>query len=209
MGKTNVIYEMMHNLLQEMAAHPESVTKQDKEFLARLQSDLNHVNGISEHFKWKINYVVEKWHSMADKLNNLRPYEVVRFGENIVLDNGANEMLKLLAGNTTATAYNNANAKIYVGADSTAEAASQTGILATGANRAYANLDSGYPTVSGRILTFRASFGETEANFAWNEASITNGTGASAVALNRKVSSMGVKNGGTWTINIQIQLLSA
>ena len=70
-------------------------------------------------------------------------------------------------------------------------------------------MDVGYPVVSNRTLIFRASFNNDTANFEWNEAAITNGTGVGNVAINRKVSSMGTKNGGTWTLQISISLVSA
>ena len=104
-------------------------------------------------------------------------------------------------------AFSAANAKIYVGSDSTAEAASQTGVIAT-TNKAFAGMDSGYPSVSGRTIVFRASFNDATANFAWNEAAITNGSGAGAVAMNRKVSALGTKTTGTWTLQLTISLTS-
>ena len=119
----------------------------------------------------------------------------------------ADEMLKLIGGVAGATAYSAANAKIYVGSDSTAEAASQTGVIAT-TNKAYAGMDSGYPSVSGRTIVFRASFDDASANFAWNEAAITNGSGAGAIAMNRKVSALGTKTTGTWTLQLTISLTS-
>lgn len=162
----------------------------------------------SEHSAWAVEWTVEKWHSIEEKLAGIAPYETVTTGQNIILDGGANEMLKIICG-TGGTAYNTTNAKIYVGTDTTSENASQTGVIAQGGNKAYANMDSGYPKVDGRTATFRASFSEGEANFAWNEASITNGTGVGSVAMNRKVSTMGTKSGGTWTLQLTISLVSA
>ena len=98
---------------------------------------------------------------------------------------------------------------MYVGTDTTPENASQTGVIAQSGNRAYANMDGGYPQVDGRTATFRASFGDDSANFAWNEASISNGTGVGSIAMNRKVSTMGTKSGGTWTLQMTISLVSA
>lgn len=201
-------FDKIISFLSDMKEHPESVSEQDRIMLESLYKNFCKATNTSEHLRWCVEWVVEKWHSMEEKASGIAPYEIVREGQNIVLDGGANEILKLIAG-TGGTAYNNANAKIYVGTDTTSENASQTGVIATGSNRAYANMDSGYPIVDGRTATFRASFGEDSANFPWNEASITNGTGVGSVALNRKVSSMGTKNGGTWTLQMILSLTSA
>lgn len=208
MPNKNETFAQILSLLAEMKAHPENVTEHDKVMLEQLHKSLCKATNTSEHFRWCAEWTVDKWHSMKDKLAGLAPYETVHEGQNIVLDGGANEILKLIAG-TGGTAYNSTNAKIYVGTDTTSENASQTGVIASGGNKAYANMDSGYPIVDGRTATFRASFGDDSANFAWNEASITNGTGVGSIAMNRKVSSMGTKNGGTWTLQLTISLVSA
>jgi hypothetical protein len=146
---------------------------------------------------------LEKWHSLADKVSGVAPYEVLHDCQNIILDGGANEMLKLICG-TGGTAYSTSNTKLYVGTSSTAESASQTALVATGSNLASASMDSGYPIVSGRAATFRASFDENTANFDWKEAGISNGS----VFLNRKVANMGTKNGGVWTLQMTVNILS-
>jgi hypothetical protein len=51
------------------------------------------------------------------------------------------------------------------------------------------------------------SFGGTEANFAWNEITVANGSSDTAVNLNRKVASMGTKaSGAIWTVSLTISL---
>lgn len=207
-NKNNMIYNLMMNLLKKMQDSPESVTQNDKNFLTQIYSDLCKALKFSEHSAWQVDWCVEKWHNMKDKISGIAPYEVVNAGQNIILDNGATEMLKLICG-TGGTPFDQANGKIYVGTDTTSENASQTGVIASGGNRAFANLDSGYPQVSGRTAVFRATFGEDAANFAWNEASVTNGSGVGSIAMNRKVSEMGTKNRGTWTMQITISLISA
>lgn len=208
MEKKINVFKMMEEILSNMKENPDSITEQDKNFLKRIYFDLCKSLKFSEHSAWAVEWCVEKWHSMEEKLSGALPYETVKSGQNIILNAGATEMLKLICG-TGGTAYNTSNAKIYVGTDTTAENASQTGVIAQSSNRAYANMDSGYPKVDGRTATFRASFGDDSANFAWNEASVTNGTGVGSVAMNRKVSTMGTKSGGTWTLQITISLVSA
>lgn len=200
-------YDSLMSSLKEMENDPSLVTENQKNFLHKLYDQICKATGISEHVKWVVEWSIEKWHSTEEKLAGIKPYEVVHSGQNMVLDNGANEMLKLICG--AGTPYNNANAKVYVGTDASAENPSQTGVQATGVNQSFASMDTGYPVVQGRTATFRGTFGEESANFDWREASIVNGTGANAIALNRKVSAMGTKNGGTWTMQIIITLVNA
>lgn len=208
MADKHLLYSLMMNELKKMQDNPATITDADRDSLHKILHEMSKATGISEHIKWEINYAVEKWHSMNDKLSGIAPYEVVNVGQNVVLDTGANEILKLIVGDSTATAFNNANSRIYVGTDSTPENASQTSIIATGSNRAVAIMDSAYPTVSGRTVVYRATFGDDAANFNWNEICVTNGTGANAITMNRKVADMGTKNGGTWTAQITISLVS-
>lgn len=210
MNKKNLttrIYEEMRDYLAAMQEHPEMVTEEDTQRLNDLYSQLCKTMGISEHSQWRVEWQLDKWLCTADKEAGKVPDETLYDSQNIVLDLGATEMLNLIAG-VGGTAYNSANAYIYVGTDTTPENASQSGVLATGSNRAFAAMDTGYPVVNGRQMIYRASFGDTSANFAWNEASIVNGTGANAIAMNRKVSSMGTKNSGTWTLQITVSLTS-
>lgn len=210
MSEKNVfsyIHDKMDKLLDEMGKNPENLTDDDVNKLESLYSKLCYTLGISEHSQWRVEWKVEKWLDTAKKLAGFAPDEVCCEAQNIILDGGATEMLKLITG-TGGDAYSAANSYIYVGSNSTAENAAQTGVIATGSNVAYAPMDTGYPTVNNRQMVFRASFGDDAANFAWNEASITNGTGANAVAMNRKVTSLGTKTTGTWTIQITISLTS-
>lgn len=203
-------YKAISRILENIAAKAESLTDAQKEELKNLRSTLNRALAFSEHVAWEVHWRVEKFLSKTFEevlASGEQPYEVCSDVQNIILDTGANEMLKLIGGVSGATAFSAANAKIYVGSDSTAEAASQTGVIAT-TNKAYAGMDSGYPSVSGRTIVFRASFDDATANFAWNEAAITNGSGTGAIAMNRKVSALGTKTTGTWTLQLTISLTS-
>lgn len=203
----NIIVKKLNQLLDEMIANPDKVTDSDRENLNSLYSKLCKAMGISEHSQWRVEWRVEKWLDTAKKLAGLAPDEVSVATQNIILDGGANEMLKLITG-TGGTAYSNGNARIFVGTNSTAENPAQTGVLASGSGVASAVMDSGYPVVSDRQAVFRASFGDESANFAWNEFAISNGNGAGAVALNRKVASLGTKATGTWTLQITVSVTS-
>lgn len=216
MEKHGFFYELLNKALTAIENKNGELTSEEYETAKKMYFALQDPLHFSKHSAWKVDWLLEKWDDTKDTLKEVVDLgsetfttKDLVFGGNIVLDSGANEMLKLIAGDTSATPYNYTNAKIFVGTDSTAESASQTGVIASGANRAYASMDVGYPVVSNRTLTFRASFDNNTANFEWNEAAITNGTGVGNVAINRKVSSMGTKNGGTWTLQISISLVSA
>ena len=216
MEKHSFLYELLNKALTAIENKNGDLTSEEYETAKKMYFALQDPLHFSKHSAWKVDWLLEKWSDTKDTLKEVVNLgsekfttEELLFGGNIVLDNGANEMLKLIAGDTSATPYNYTNAKIFVGTDSTAESASQTGVIASGVNRAYASMDVGYPVVSNRTLVFRASFNNDTANFEWNEAAITNGTGVGNVAINRKVSSMGTKNGGTWTLQISISLVSA
>jgi len=168
-------------------------------------SILNRSNVADKGF-WKTRWVLEKFKGdlTAEECENAVPYEVLEFEGNILLNEGINEMWKLICGGT-ATPFNNANARLGVGDGTTAEDATQTGLQ--GINTAYKAMDSGYPTYgTAQKATFRATFGGTEANFAWEEVVVDNGATA-GVTMNRKVQSLGSKaSGTTWQLTCEITL---
>lgn len=151
----------------------------------------------TERAHWKPRWRIEK-HDAAGRL-----FEVSEFDGNILLNEGITRLLNLLIG-AGGTPYSNANARIGVGDGTAAEDATQTGLQGT--NQLYKGMDAGYPQVSGTTVTFRATFGGAEANFAWQEFSVDNGA-AAAENLNRKVSNQGTKvSGQTWVVTLQITL---
>lgn len=151
-------------------------------------------------------WTVEKWHSTARKLSGHPPDDVVCFDGNLALNAGITEALELITGEGTPTAYDNANAYLYVGDSTTAAAASQTDLQAS-TNKLEKGMDSGFPTVSGQVATWKSTYGTSEANFDWEEVGVKNGSGspsASVIMLNRKVSSLGTKASGSWTLSLAI-----
>ena len=103
------------------------------------------------------------------------------------------------------TAFNNANARIGVGDSSTAFAAGQTDLQAP-ANKLRKAMDATYPQRAANVLTFRATFGTAEANFAWNEWGVFNAAAAGQM-LNRKVESLGTKTSAqTWQLTVDLTL---
>jgi hypothetical protein len=127
-------------------------------------------------------------------------------GENLLLNEGINAMLTLLAGGG-GTAFNNANAYIGVGDSSTAASASQTALQAA-SNKLYKAMDGGYPTYgTSQQIVFRSTFASGDANFAWNEFTVANGSSDAGTNLNRLVSSQGTKTSGqTWQVTLTITI---
>jgi len=64
-------------------------------------------------------------------------------------------------------------------------------------------MEASYPQVSNQTATFRAQFGASEANFAWSEIGVDNGT----TLINRLVQTMGTKaSPAVWTVDLEITL---
>lgn len=103
---------------------------------------------------------------------------------------GRDVIAAMLIGEVT-TDFNNANAHIGVGDSTTAFAVAQTDLQAA-TNKLRKAMDATYPTRAANVLTFRSTFGTTEANFAWAEWGVFNAASAGAM-LNRKVESLGTK----------------
>jgi len=131
--------------------------------------------------------------------------ELVEVEGNILLNEGINNGIwPLVCGDSAATPFNNANARIGVGDGTDAESATQTGL--TGTNQLYKGMDDGYPTYgTDQKATWQATFDETEANWTWNEWTIDNGA-AGGVNLNRKVENLGTKTTGVWVLRVSITL---
>jgi hypothetical protein len=89
--------------------------------------------------------------------------------------------------------FDNANAALGVGDSSTAFAKAQTDLQAA-SNKLRKGMEAGFPDVpsAANILRFRALFGTSEANFAWEEWATFNALAAGTM-LNRKVESLGTK----------------
>ena len=136
-------------------------------------------------------------------LEQTKPYEVIESEGNLLLNEGIDAMWTLICGGAE-TVYSNANARIGVGNGTTAAAAGDTGLV--GASTAFKAIEAGFPTFgSSQKATFKSSFGDTEANFAWNEWTIDNGATPNK-NLNRKVESLGTKSTGTWTLEVSITI---
>jgi hypothetical protein len=100
--------------------------------------------------------------------------------------------------------FDSANAYIGVGDGTAAFSPTQTDLQGT--NKFRKAMDPGYPTVTGNVMTFKATFNPSEANFAWNEWGVFNAA-TGGTMLNRKVASLGTKDSTqTWVLTVQITL---
>lgn len=114
-------------------------------------------------------------------------------------DAGAILIAQMVRG-ATVTALNAANAYIGVGSGTTAFSAAQTNLV--GASTARKGMDSGYPSGASNVLTYQATYGTGEGNFAWEEWGLFNASSGGTM-LGRKVDSLGTKtNTQSWTFQV-------
>ncbi len=126
------------------------------------------------------------------------------FDSNIALNEGLQELIDIICGLSTPTKWDNANTYLGVGDIATAEAATQTGLQAA-TNKTFKPMDTSYPARTNQTVEWRATFGGSEANFAWEEYTVVNASTDSGKNLNRKTASKGTKiSGETWTLSLQI-----
>lgn len=129
-----------------------------------------------------------------------------RFEGNLLLNAGINVAWGLICG-AGGIAFNNANAYIGVGDSSASPSdATKTGIQAL-SNRLNKPMNATYPlAAANQAEVFQASFSTTDANWAWNEITVSNANDFTH-ALNRLVASMGTKaSGATWVVTLTITL---
>lgn len=154
--------------------------------------------------RWDVLATVDKWFSAEDHECGFDPDETVELAGNGLLIEGVTELFTLLIAGGGTTAFSNANARLGVGNGTAAFVNSQTGLQ--GGSSLYLPMDATYPQVASNVITFRSTFGANDANFAWEEWSIDNGSTPNK-NLNRKVGSLGTKVVSTiWTLTVTITL---
>lgn len=154
---------------------------------------------------WHVCWKVEKF-ADDEAYERGMPYGTAEWDGNLVLNEGADELWRLVGG-TGATKYDNSNAYLGVGDDDTAASASQTGLQAV-ANKVYKEMHGGAPTLSAnQEISFVAVFGSGDANYSWREFTVVNASTDTGKNLCRKVSNQGAKaSGQTWTLTYTITL---
>ncbi len=128
---------------------------------------------------------------------------------NLLVNGGITRLLNLLVA-AGGTAFNNANAFTGVGDSTTAAAAtdSDLGAGAGSTHRLFKAMNGGFPSVSAQTATFASDFVSADANFAWQEWGLTAGASSASgngfltptTLLNHKITSLGTKVTGTWTL---------
>jgi len=176
---------------------------------------------VIDHGLWNPRWSIDKFRDRKDRVykagrDGVHVTEIMRqfphlfverlaFPGNLLLNEGINELWTLVCG-TGATKFDNTNAYIGVGDDDTAADPSDTDLK--GSNKKYVAMDGSYPTYgSSQKGTWRSTFGSGDANWAWKEITVANGSSGAAKNLNRKVQSMGTKaSGSTWIATLEITL---
>ena len=165
------------------------------------------VKDVLDHY---IVYKVEKFDAKnSDEIaaKGLKPYETMesppeKIAINVLLEEGIAELIKLISGTGTPTAWDNTNARLGVGTDATAPAPAQTGLIA---NPVYKAMNGGYPQESGQDCIWQADFIDTEAEQAWNEETISNTADDAGDNLCRQNTALGTKPAGqTWRLTATI-----
>jgi len=141
--------------------------------------------------------------SAALRKLGILPEEITEQKGNLLLNEGIQEMWDLVIGATATSAYNNTNARLGVGANTTAAAATQTALQDGSA--LFKAMNATYPIRTNQTMDFKSDFTSGEANFAWNEWGVDNGSTRNK-NMNRKVESLGTKSTGTWTLTGSITI---
>jgi hypothetical protein len=162
---------------------------------------------------WNVVATVEKWDDSDAHDRGEAPDAVETAEHNLLLNEGIQLMLDLLIGASSST-YTNSTSFLGVGTSTTAASASQTALQAANnsSNKLYKVMDATYPSRASQTVTWKATFGSSDANFAWNEWSVARAASnpnsddtSVGTNLNRKVTSFGTKSSGaTWTLTVDI-----
>ena len=162
-------------------------------------------------YKWKdendeVSKFLQQGGSIAQAIKAFgEPFGIEEIQGNIALHEGLDELIDLICGVGTPVKWDNTNAYLGVGDSSTAEADTQTGLQAA-TNKLYKAMDATYPQKATQIAEWRSTFGSADANWAWEEYSVSNTSGGdSGKNLNRKIGAKGTKVAGeSWTLSLKI-----
>ena len=122
-----------------------------------------------------------------------------------------NMICDALIGGTTYNKFTSSNAYIGVGDNNNSTTdnfdVTQTDLQAP-TNKLRKIVDSA-PSRTNNTMTFVATFGTSEANFAWYEWGVFNGAvnGAAVGMFSRKVENLGTKTTGTWQLSVDVSIL--
>ena len=158
---------------------------------------------IEESLGWKAIWTIEKFKDDKAYVKN-KPYAVESFEGNLGLQEGRQELIDLICGIGSPVKWDNTNARLGVGDSSTAAQETDTGLLAV-TNKFYKAMLATYPQKVAQTAEWKAEFLSAEANFAWEEFTVSNTADNAGKNLNRKVTPKGTKESGeTWTLSLKI-----
>jgi hypothetical protein len=120
---------------------------------------------------------------------------------------GRNFIAEAIVNSGSPTFFTNANSYIGVGDNTTAFSASHTDLQAS-TNKLRVAMEATFPTIATNVLVFKSSFGDTQANFAWQEWGVFNASSAGTM-LSRKVESLGTKTSGTWVVTATLTITAS
>lgn len=146
----------------------------------------------------------------------VRPFEVVATEGNLLTTAGLTRLQSLLLG-AGGQAATNTSSRLGTGNGAGTAAVGDTDLSASAGstNRWFQAMDATFPSASGAVATFKATFASGDGNYAWNEWGIDIGTptvASSAVVaatlLNHKTSAaLGTKTAGsTWALTVTITI---
>jgi hypothetical protein len=146
----------------------------------------------------------------------IEPYETLHDEGNVLCNAGITVLLQRLHG-ISATAFAAASMRVGVGTGTTAATAADTDFTAANntTNRWWRLPDSTYPSVSAQTATTVCTFASGDAQFAWQEWGIDQGTvttttgsnfGVVPALLNHKVVSLGTKGAAPWALTVTLTI---
>jgi len=170
-----------------------------------------------DKISWKTTWQLDKWSDSEGEIEELSKsgltiedilkhhpnnlIETQRFKGNVALNEGLQQLIDVICGISSPTLWDNTNARVGVGTSITAADPTDTGLLGT---TAFASMDGGYPQRSTQTASWKGTFGDGTAEFAWEEFTVDNGA-VGDINLNRYVTSKGTKGSGeTWVLTVEI-----
>ena len=121
----------------------------------------------------------------------------------MALTTAGRDFMVASAHTAAATPFNNTNTYIGVGDSTTVFSAAHTDLQAS-TNKLRKIMDATYPQVAANVVTYRATFATTDANYAWQEWGVFNASSAGTM-LSRKVESLGTKTSAqTWVFTVTL-----
>lgn len=186
--------------------------------------------------RWSVHALVEKWNGdqaewvgrralrdfgaprpLADHFAHygVAPEDIAESPGNLLTTAGLTRLTSLWTAGG-GQAMTNTATRIGVGNGTTAAAIGDTDLSAASgsSNRFFMTMDATYPSVSGGVVTAKATFGGSDGNFAWQEwcidigtPTVSSGTTVNANMVNRKVVSLGTKvSPAVWAFTVTITI---